>query len=265
MKGPVLGVIPARLASSRLPRKPLHLILGRPLLQWVWERVATMSVFDDLVIATDAEEIESLAHSLGARVIRTEPDHPSGTDRVAEVAGHAAFSDHSIIVNVQGDEPLMHEAHLSAAIELVRAGWDVGTCATPVQTQEARSSADVVKVVRRSDGGALYFSRAGIPYQRDGKPRPEDLAAAPFLRHIGVYAYRREALFRWVQLPPSPLEEIERLEQLRALEAGIGIGIAIVDGAHPGVDTAADVIRMESLLRERGISPTSKTTGALSS
>ncbi len=255
MKDPILGVVPARLGSSRLPRKPLHPLLGRPLLAWVWDRVSEMSLFDALVVATDSDEVEALCRRMGAPVVRTDPDHPSGTDRVAEVARLPRYRDYPIVVNVQGDEPLVEEAHLAAAVELVRAGWEVGTCATPLLSDETRKDPSVVKVVRRSDGGALYFSRAGIPYKRDGKPESAELAAPPFLRHVGVYVYRRDALLRWVTLDPSPLEELERLEQLRALEAGMGIGVAVVDGARPGVDTAADVVTMEELLRSRSGAP----------
>lgn len=249
MPEPVLAVIPARLGSSRLPRKPLQPILGRPLLQWVWERVSPMGVFEKVVVATDADEVAELCDRMGVPVIRTDPHHPSGTDRVAEVARQDAFSRYGIVANVQGDEPLVRASHLADAVSLVRdGGWDVGTCAAPLQTEEARRDPAVVKVARAQDGRALYFSRAGIPYQRDGKPSAEQLGRAPFLRHIGVYVYRREALLGWVARPPSPLEELERLEQLRALEAGMAVGVAVVEGAAPGVDTPADVIRMEELL-----------------
>jgi 3-deoxy-manno-octulosonate cytidylyltransferase (CMP-KDO synthetase) len=141
------------------------------------------------------------------------------------------------------------ERHVARAVELVLAGgWEVGTCAAPIGDPEARRDPSVVKVALGRGGRALYFSRAAIPYMRDGAPDPRALSKPPFLRHVGIYAYRREALARWVSLPPSPLEEVERLEQLRALEDGIGIGVAVVDEAAPGVDTVADVVRMEHLL-----------------
>jgi 3-deoxy-manno-octulosonate cytidylyltransferase (CMP-KDO synthetase) len=256
MTEPVLGVIPARLESTRLPRKPLHPILGRPLLTWVWERVRGMRIFDRIVVATDSEEVARLCHRLGAPVALTDPEHPSGTDRVAEVMGRSEFSEFSVVANVQGDEPLVRESHLAAAISLVRdEGWDVGTCATPLGSLEARRDPSVVKVVRARDGRALYFSRAAIPYQREGKPSEEQLGREPFLRHVGIYVYRREALERWVSLSPSPLEELEKLEQLRALESGMSLGVAVVDEAGPGVDTAADVIRMEEILARTGHEP----------
>jgi 3-deoxy-manno-octulosonate cytidylyltransferase (CMP-KDO synthetase) len=249
----VLGIVPARLASTRLPNKPLYPILGRPLLEWVWRRVEGMKVLDYALVATDSEEVAEVCHAMGAPVELTSPDHPSGTDRVAEVAGRREHEGYGVVANIQGDEPLLDESHLEAAIELVRSGaWDVGTCATAVRTQEARQDPSVVKVARSSGGGALYFSRAGIPYKRDAKPTQEELAQDPFLRHIGIYAYSPEALLRWVALEPSPLERLEMLEQLRPLEAGLRIGVAIVGEADAGVDTPADAARMEERLRELG-------------
>ncbi len=261
MTVPVLGVIPARLASTRLPEKPLHPVRGRPLLAWVWDRVSAMALFQQVVVATDSEKILRLCRELGAEARATDPGHPSGTDRVAEVAGLPGFSAFPVVVNIQGDEPLVEESHLAAIVRLVAEGpWELGTAATPLRTPEGLSDPSVVKVARAADGRALYFSRAGIPFRRDGEPTPQELAGPPFLRHLGLYAYRREALFRWVELPPSPLEELERLEQLRPLEAGMPMGVAVVDRAAPGVDTAEDVTRMEGFL-ERGIAPTPSTEG----
>ena len=249
MSGQVLGIVPARLASTRLPNKPLYPILGRPLIEWVWRRVETMSVLDHAVVATDSEEVADVCRALGAPVEMTSGEHPSGTDRVAEVADRAGYESYTYIANVQGDEPLLKESHLRAAIDLVRdEGWDVGTCATPLMSDEARTDSSVVKVARAASGRALYFSRAPIPYKRDGKPDPEELEREPFLRHIGIYAYTRDALHDWVALAPSQLERLELLEQLRPLEAGLRIGVAIVGAADPGVDTAADVLRMEEKL-----------------
>ena len=251
MSGQVLGIVPARLASTRLPNKPLYPILGRPLIEWVWRRVETMRVLDHAVVATDSEEVADVCRRLGAPVEMTSPDHPSGTDRVAEVADRPQYRDFEFVANVQGDEPLLKEAHVRAAVELVRdEGWQVGTCATPLMHDEARSDASVVKVARAVNGRALYFSRAAIPYKRDGKPLAEELEREPFLRHIGIYAYSRDALRDWVALAPSPLERLEMLEQLRPLESGLRIGVAIVGAADPGVDTPADVLRMEERLSE---------------
>lgn len=253
MSSRVLGIVPARLASTRLPNKPLYPILGRPLLEWVWRRVEGMSAMDRIVVATDSTEVADLCRLMGAPVEMTSPEHPSGTDRVAEVANRAAYRDFEIVANIQGDEPLLQEAHLRSAIDLVRRdGWDVGTCATPILTSEARKDPSVVKVARSTGGRALYFSRARIPYKRDGRPGPDELGREPFLRHIGIYAYSRDALQRWVALAPTPLENLERLEQLRPLEAGVRIGVAVVGAADPGVDTPADVVRTEERLEELG-------------
>lgn len=251
MSGQVLGIVPARLASTRLPHKPLYPLLGKPLIEWVWRRVQTMSVLDHAVVATDAEEVAEVCRAMGAPVEMTSPDHPSGTDRVAEVANRPGYAEYTYVANVQGDEPLLKEAHLRSAIDLVRdGGWQIGTCATPILSNEARKDPAVVKVARAATGRALYFSRAPIPYKRGGKPSSDDLGRSPFLRHVGIYAYTRDALHDWVALPPSGLESLESLEQLRPLEAGLRIGVAVVGAADPGVDTPADVIRMEAILDE---------------
>jgi 3-deoxy-manno-octulosonate cytidylyltransferase (CMP-KDO synthetase) len=244
----VLAVIPARLASERLPEKPLQPIAGRPLIEWVWRRVRSMALFGEVVVATDHPKVESLCRAFGAAVRMTDPAHPSGTDRVAEVADLTEFRHHPFVVNIQGDEPLVEEAAPAAAVQLLRDGWELATCASPLGSLDAFHDPSVVKVARGTDGRALYFSRAPIPHLRGRTPDPHQLADIPFLRHHGLYACRREALLQWVSLPPSPLEEIERLEQLRALEAGIPFGVAVVADGAGGVDTAEDLARMEELL-----------------
>ena len=259
--GRVLGIVPARLASTRLPDKPLYPLLGRPLIEWVWRRIRDMGTLDAAVVATDSEAVADVCRSIGAPVELTRADHPSGTDRIAEVAERPAYSGFDVVVNIQGDEPLLREEHLAAAVRLVRNGWQVGTCATPVDDPESRKDSSVVKVVRAESGRALYFSRAAIPYKRDGKPTSEELRAAPFLRHIGIYAYAREALLGWVALPPSPLERLEMLEQLRPLEAGVPIGVAVVGAADAGVDTPADAVRTERRLKELGFQPVTHEHG----
>lgn len=211
-----------------------------------------MDILDGIVVAADSEDIVDACEGSGIPVVLTDPSHPSGTDRVAEVAAREEWSDFAIVVNLQGDEPLMEPAHVEAAVDAVRAGWDVGTCATPVGSAEEWRNPSVVKVVRREDGSALYFSRAPIPHRRDGEPGPGDFTGETYLRHLGVYAYRRDALFRWVSLPPSPLEELERLEQLRALQAGMSIGVAVVSAAERGVDTPEDARLVEQRMRELG-------------
>jgi 3-deoxy-manno-octulosonate cytidylyltransferase (CMP-KDO synthetase) len=213
-----------------------------------------MNVLDHAVVATDSEEVAEVCRALGAPVEMTSTEHPSGTDRVAEVARRVEYASFDFVANVQGDEPLLKEAHLRSAIDLVRdGGWDVGTCATPIMVTDARKDPSVVKVVRAATGRALYFSRAAVPYKRDDKPTPEELEREPFLRHIGIYAYTRAALEDWVAMAPSQLERLEMLEQLRPLEAGLRIGVAVVGAADPGVDTPADAIRMEEKLSQLGV------------
>jgi 3-deoxy-manno-octulosonate cytidylyltransferase (CMP-KDO synthetase) len=228
----VLGVIPARLASTRLPRKPLHPIAGRPLVEWVWRRAVASGVFDAVVVATDSPEVQAAARGFGATAVLTRAEHPSGTDRVAEVARREEWRGYPVIVNVQG-------------VDLVREGWDVGTVAVPIPSDGEWRDPAAVKVVRGDDGRALFFSRAPVPFPRDGAP---DFAHDLYLRHVGVYAYAREALLRWVSLPEGALERIEKLEQLRALAAGLRIGVAVGEPVLGGVDTPADALMAENVL-----------------
>jgi 3-deoxy-D-manno-octulosonate cytidylyltransferase len=249
MSASVLGVIPARLGSSRLPRKPLHPLAGRPLVEWVYRRACALGLFDAVVVATDSAEVAEAVRGFGARAVMTSPEHPSGTDRVAEVARLAAYRQFAVIVNVQGDEPFVRRDQVEPAVRLVReGGWEVGTAATPLASLQAWREPSVVKVVRDDSGGAMLFSRAPIPFVRDADPSPEALARGPFLRHLGVYAYTREALLRWVALPEGVLERTERLEQLRPLAAGMRIGVARVAPGEGGVDTPDDAARAEALL-----------------
>ena len=245
----ILGVIPARLGSERLTRKPLHSIAGRPLLEWVWRRVAGFQVFERVVVATDAAEIVEACRTWGAEVVLTSAHHASGTERIGELMGRDEYAAYDVVVNVQGDEPFVEEEHVAAAVAQVTRGFDIGTVAAPVGTMEAWRDSGVVKVTRRADGAALYFSRSPIPHRRDGDPTVAALGAEPYLRHIGLYAYRPDVLRRWRELPASRLEAIERLEQLRALEAGLMIGVGVVAGAAGGVDTLADAERAEQRLR----------------
>jgi 3-deoxy-manno-octulosonate cytidylyltransferase (CMP-KDO synthetase) len=246
-----LGVIPARLGSSRLARKPLHVIAGRPLIEWVWRRVNALRVVETLVVATDNEEVAEAVHRFGGSVQLTSADHPSGTDRTAEVAALPLYRDYPWIVNVQGDEPFIDASAVRAAVTLVSEdGWDVGTIACPATDDEGEDPS-AVKVVRGNLGGALYFSRAPIPYDRDANSGTSTPSAQQHLRHIGLYAYSRDALLRWVQLPVGDLEKIEKLEQLRPLAAGFRIGVAVVDCQQGGVDTMRDAERAERLLLEQ--------------
>jgi len=244
-----LGVIPARIGSERLPRKPLYPLAGRPLIEWVWRRAAGFRALDAVVVATDSEQVAAVCRTLGAPVELTSFLHASGTERVAEVVARPAYRGYDVVVNIQGDEPFVTEEQVRAAVELVEGGWDVGTVATPVRTLAAWRDPAVVKVVRGDDGRALYFSRAPIPHRRDGEPDERELASPRYLRHVGIYAYARPALERWVALPPHALERIERLEQLRALAAGLRVGVALVSHAEGGIDTPEEALRAEERLR----------------
>ncbi len=239
----VLAVIPARLGATRLPRKPLRMLGGAPLVVRVWERVVALGVADACVVATDSVEVADAARAAGADVAMTRADHPSGTDRVAEVAAMPRFAHHGVVLNVQGDEPFVSAAVLRGAVAQVASGrFPLGTAACPAAA-DALGRPDVVKVVVGDDGRALYFSRAPVPWLREpGDAADRAERDALVRRHVGVYAYAREALARWVALPVHPLERVERLEQLRPLAHGLAIGVATVDEAPaPGVDTEDDL------------------------
>jgi len=238
----VLGVIPARLGSTRIPHKPLQLLAGEPLITRVIQHVRSMGLVDELVVATDSEVIAQVAQAAGIRAVLTRASHLNGTERVGEVAALPEHADHAVVVNVQGDEPFLPRAALAGAIDRVLQGDDVGTAAAPLDASEAADPGRV-KVVSDSRGRALYFSRAMIPHRREHGPATRDL----YWQHLGVYAYRRDALDRWTRLAPSPAEEAERLEQLRALHYGMHIGVARIDhAAEPGVDTPEDLRRAEA-------------------
>lgn len=237
-----LAVIPARLGASRLPRKPLRLVGGVPLVVRVWERVSSFGLASEIVVATDSDEIAEAVRLASGNVVLTSSNHASGTDRVAEVAGLARYADVDAIINVQGDEPFVSEDAVRGAAELVTSGrFPLGTAAAPARP-DAFARPDVVKVVTADDGRALYFSRAPIPWLRDPGDAPERAQIAR--EHIGVYVYTRAALAAWVAMPPHPLERIERLEQLRPLAAGLAMGVATVsEFPGGGVDTEDDLAR----------------------
>jgi 3-deoxy-manno-octulosonate cytidylyltransferase (CMP-KDO synthetase) len=237
-----LAVIPARLGATRLPRKPLRLLAGLPLVVRVWERVQQLGVADRCVIATESEEVVRAARDAGAEVALTDAAHPSGTDRVAEVATRPEYRGFDAILNVQGDEPFVSAAAVRGATGVVTEGrFELGTAAARAATQ-ALDVPHVVKVVAADDGRAMYFSRAPIPFLRDDAEQP--LLETSVWQHVGVYAYTRDALARWVALPPHPLERIERLEQLRPLAAGMAMGVAMIaDRPRSGVDTEEDLAR----------------------
>ena len=239
---PVLGVIPARLGSSRLPRKPLLSLAGEPLILWVVRRVHEAGVCDHVVVATDAREIAAVVERAGHEAILTSPDHESGTARVSEVIANKSFSEFDVVLNVQGDEPLVAPAALRGSVARVRGGDPIGTAAADLDRALA-TDPNRVKVVVDGRGRAVYFSRAAIPFDRDGR------GEVVYHQHVGVYAYTRDALARWMRLPPVPEERWERLEQLRPLLAGMPIGVALVPGpAAPGVDTAEDLEHAETLI-----------------
>ena len=241
----ILGIIPARFASTRFPGKPLALIAGKPLLQHVVEQCQQAKSLSEVIVATDDTRIWEVAQDF-CRVEMTRPEHPSGSDRIAEVAERC---DCDAVVNIQGDEPLIDPAVIDAVAQAL-AQNEMSTAATPVKNSFELDNPNVVKVVVNAAGRALYFSRRTIPYVREAASRPaiEQLAAFPFLKHLGIYGYRRETLLRLVKFPVSPLENAEKLEQLRALENGIGIAVVQVAYDSIGVDLPEDVARVVELL-----------------
>jgi 3-deoxy-manno-octulosonate cytidylyltransferase (CMP-KDO synthetase) len=241
-------VIPARYASRRLPGKPLLRATGKYLLQHVYERACQARRASQVVIATDDPRITAAARSFGGTVVTTRRDHPSGTDRVAEVAQQLEAE---VIINLQGDEPLVDPAALDLLPTLLQQDneADMATLAAPITSMERWQDPNCVKVVCDALGRALYFSRSSIPHVRDGQP---DFSAKPprFLQHLGLYAYRRPFLLNLASLPPEPLEELERLEQLRVLARGRKIQVGIVRQAAIGVDTYEDYQHFVEIYRK---------------
>ena len=245
-------VIPARYASTRLPGKPLRLIGARPLIEHVYRRAAAAGAAE-VVVATDDERIAAACRGFGAAVELTDPAHASGTDRLAEVARIRRWGDGEIVVNVQGDEPLLPPANVAQVAELLAAEPTaaLATLATPILSSHEHLDPDVVKVVCDTRGFALYFSRAPIPWCRDGARGgfANQTRYDGALRHIGLYAYRVATLERIAALPPARLEECEQLEQLRALANGLAIAVGIArEIPGPGVDTEADLAAVQRLL-----------------
>ena len=236
-----IAVIPARLASTRLPRKMLRTLAGQPLIARVYQGVRASSLLSDVIIATDSEEILRLCEQHGWTARMTSPNHRSGTERVHEISNTVSAE---IYLNIQGDEPLTRPEHIASLLSLMRdPAVLVGTLKTPAAPEDIPNP-NAVKVVTDSAGRALYFSRSTIPYDRD--------AIHPsYFKHLGFYAYRKPALHRFVALPESSLERSERLEQLRFLENGIPIHVAETEFDTVGVDTEEDLKRAESLLLSR--------------
>ena len=242
----IVGIIPARYASTRFPGKPLALIAGKPLIQHVVERCQKARSLGEVVVATDDTRIWEVVQNF-CRVEMTRPDHPSGSDRIAEVAGRCQCD---AVVNIQGDEPLIDPKVIDAVAGALQRD-EMSTAATRIQDAAELGNPNVVKVVVNAAGRALYFSRRTIPYLREAASGSgnEQLAAFAFLKHLGIYGYRRETLLRLVKFPVSPLENAEKLEQLRALENGIQIAVVKVDYDSVGVDVPGDVKRVERLLK----------------
>jgi len=242
----IVGIVPARYGSSRFPGKPLALIAGKTLIQHVVERCQQAAALSEVIVATDDTRIWEVAQNF-CRAEMTAADHPSGSDRIAEVAGRCACD---AIVNIQGDEPLIDLAVIDAVAGALEKS-EMSTAATLIRNPEEYDNPNVVKVVVNHADRALYFSRRTVPYLREAASRSvsEQLAAFPFLKHLGIYGYRRETLLRLVRFPVSPLEAAEKLEQLRALENGIEIGVVKVEYDSVGLDVPADVARVEQLLK----------------
>jgi 3-deoxy-manno-octulosonate cytidylyltransferase (CMP-KDO synthetase) len=236
----VLAVIPARLGATRLARKPLRLLGGLPLVIRVHQRVTALAVADECIVATDDRQVLDVCAQYNVPAMLTAASHPSGTDRVAEVARAMTVAAADVILNVQGDEPFVGRDAIEGAVAVVQAGRaEIGTAAARV-CPDVLAQPDVVKVVCTDDGRALYFSRAPIPFLRE---RADAALQETLVRqHVGVYAYSPRALATWVALPPHPLELCERLEQLRPLAHGLAIGVAEAERAERGIDTEADLL-----------------------
>jgi len=234
-----LGVIPVRFASTRFPGKPLAPILGKPMIQWVWEGARQAKNIDRLVIATEDRRILAAAEAFGAESVLTSPSHASGTDRVAEAA---ARFDLPVVINIQGDEPLIRGADLDRLVEVLQdPGLQAASLMARVTELPLIEDRNIVKVVTDASGEALYFSRAAIPSG----------AGDFFFQHIGIYGYQREFLLAFRGLPPSRLEKAERLEQLRILESGARIKMVEIERPTLSVDSPQDIIKVEAFLEER--------------
>ncbi|HAE20098.1 MAG TPA: 3-deoxy-manno-octulosonate cytidylyltransferase [Verrucomicrobiales bacterium] len=238
----IVGIIPARWASSRFPGKPLHPLLGKPLLQHVFERASLCAELDELVIATDDDRITALCKTIGAKVIKTRPDHPSGTDRIAEAAQQCEAASH--VINIQGDEPLLEPELVDTLARELREDSNIPmiTAGSPLDDPELLADSNIVKLVIDRNQNALYFSRSPIPFRRSDTP------SLPTYRHLGIYGYRVDFLKHFITLPPSALETAEGLEQLRALENGATIRVHLTEHEAIGLDSPDQIPLIESLL-----------------
>jgi 3-deoxy-manno-octulosonate cytidylyltransferase (CMP-KDO synthetase) len=237
------GVIPARLQSTRLPRKLLLAETGKPLIQHTWDAAAQAACLAEVIVATDSAEIADAVRRFGGRAEMT-GEHPSGTDRIAEVT-RRCLPQAGVIVNIQGDEPEIDPDHIGTLVALLEShpSAQMATLARPITSRQQLDSPSCTKVVCAADGRALYFSRSPIPHCRDCNPDELLAGESPWLLHLGIYAYRREFLLELTEMPPSRLEQLEKLEQLRALEAGAVIQVGIVEQTSVGIDTPEDYAR----------------------
>lgn len=239
----IIGILPARWGSTRFPGKPLHLIAGKPLIQLVWERCKLATKLSEIIVATDDERIAAAVQNFGGAFVLTSPNHPTGTDRLAEAIQHIPHATH--IINIQGDEPLIDPDLIDelASALVSDPSLDMVTAANPLDPNDpAVADPNVVKVVLKLNGNALYFSRSPLPFFRNAV---ENLQV---LRHKGIYGYRRDFLETFVTWPPSPLEQAESLEQLRALENGANIKVLLTNDTSPGVDTPEQALEIERIL-----------------
>lgn len=247
----LLAIIPARWGSTRFPGKPLHRIAGKPMIQHVWERCQDATRLDATIIATDDPRIATAAEAFGAQVAMTAADHPSGTDRIAEVA--ATDPDCTHVINIQGDEPLIDPALIDKLAAALADDPELEMITAAVATTDPAGLDDpnIVKTVLNKHGEALYFSRSVIPHHSD-----QNATAIPHYRHKGIYGYSKEFLLRFVRWEPSPLELAERLEQLRALENGTRIRVLLTADTSPGIDTPAQAEQIEQLILANRQEPT---------
>lgn len=240
-----VGIIPARLHSKRLEKKLLRRLLGRSVLEWTWRASKAATKLEDLIIACDSEEIEEEAKKFGAKVVLTSMQHISGTDRICEAAVNIEAE---IIVNIQADEPLMHPTVINSLVDVMQNNKDIqmATAVKEIADEEEIEDPNIVKVIGDKDDFALYFSRAKIPYLRDKDKKPT------YFKHLGIYAYTKDFLYIFKNLPPSRLEQIEKLEQLRALENGFKIKTILTSFDSWGIDREEDLAKVERILVEKG-------------
>jgi 3-deoxy-manno-octulosonate cytidylyltransferase (CMP-KDO synthetase) len=244
----IIGVIPARYGSTRFPGKPLALIAGRPMVQHVYERAQRARLLTDIVVATDDDRIRQAVENFGGRAVMTSQAHSTGTDRVAEIAGS---TDAPLYVNIQGDEPLIDPAFIDKCAELISSGAQMSTLVSRIETRNHLLDQNVVKVVIDRSGHAIYFSRHAIPFPRKylDAGRDVDLGASTYLRHVGVYGYTKDTLLTLAEAGRCEMEDLESLEQLRALYLGVRIRVGFVGAATPCVDVPEDIEAVERLIK----------------